>query len=946
MTLAFRRFTLLLLLLASWQNLAGYEHGDSVPADFKMPDPLTLEQSVKSLQTLEDWSVELMASEPLTMDPIFLDWGTDGRLWIVEMADYPLGMDGKNKPGGRIRYLLDTDQDGKYDQTTLFLDGLNFPTGVKVWKKGVIVIAAPEIFYAEDTDGDGKADKREVLFRGFREGNQQHRVNGLWSGLDNWLYIANGDSGGKIESVKTGETMDLGSFDLKVRPDTGELQRITGRSQFGRARDAIGNWFGCNNSRPLFQFVLDDKYLKRNPHVIYPSPVHLVPEIPHAPPVHPISKPALRYNDPHAASRITSGCGIAIHQEHAYICEPVHNLVHRQKLTQKGAAFTSVPADGENEFFASSDPWVRPASCRVGPDGAIWIADMYRYVIEHPEWIPAEWQKVLDLRAGADKGRVYRIWKNKPAPIAMGNLSGSDLVKQLKSPIPWRREMAQQLIVDSSDEKLISPLQAMAIQGDLVASSHAVGALEGLGKLDAKFLARVLSNKASPNAIRLTEPFSDKSPDILQALLDLEVFPHNVGMMLGGWTDPKVAERMSKLLLDHSEFPFIVAGLMSSLRPHLGKVVELVCKNPDDPRLDRLMPYLMSTAVGEKNHNATAALLTTNRFSAFAQFFAQIDRQRVGYDQFLETSSPKLRTLLENAEDVIGNARQLAKDGDASPEDRSSAVTLLGRRGKDRENDIKLLTSLLGPQVPPNIQVAAVRRLRGLKQEELLLKRWDTYLPDLRRSILSACLEDRDLAGKLLDSVESKKIDPVTIDPANRDRLLRYPNGAIRTRAKKVLGEAANPDRQQVVEKFASAIQLKGDSVRGKEQFTLLCSACHQADGVGRKLGADLSALSDRSPQALIIAILDPNRAVEDKFLLHEIRMKDGRVLPGMITREVGDQIEVQLLDGSIENIARNQLESLRNSGRSAMPEGLEAVLDPQKMADLISFLRAAVPSE
>src|SRR5687767_15872766 len=126
------------------------------------------------------------------MDPVNFDWGPDGKLWVVEMGDYPLGGDGKGARGGRVRYLEDADGDGKYDKSTLFLDGLAYPDGVIAWRKGVIVAAAPDIFYAEDTDGDGKADKREVLYTGFTKGNPQHLVNGFVRGLDNWLYGANG----------------------------------------------------------------------------------------------------------------------------------------------------------------------------------------------------------------------------------------------------------------------------------------------------------------------------------------------------------------------------------------------------------------------------------------------------------------------------------------------------------------------------------------------------------------------------------------------------------------------------------------------------------------------------------------------------------------------------------------------------------------------------------
>ena len=154
------------------------------------PGPISPDKALKSIHVPDSYQVQLVAAEPLVKDPVAIDWGADGKLWVAEMADYPSGINGK--PGGRVRFLEDLDNDGTYDKSTLFLDGLNFPAGIMSWKKGVLIAAAPDIIYAEDTTGDGKADKREILFTGFKQGNQQLRVNGLHWGLDNWVHGANG----------------------------------------------------------------------------------------------------------------------------------------------------------------------------------------------------------------------------------------------------------------------------------------------------------------------------------------------------------------------------------------------------------------------------------------------------------------------------------------------------------------------------------------------------------------------------------------------------------------------------------------------------------------------------------------------------------------------------------------------------------------------------------
>src|SRR3954471_2966283 len=178
--------------------------------DWEMTKPLSPEESLRAMHVRPGMRIELVAAEPLIVDPVAFDWGPDGRLWVVEMRDYPNGIawnkegDEFGKPGGRVKVLTDVDGDGRYDKASIFLDEIPFPTGVKVWRKGILVTAAPEILYAEDKDGDDKADERMVLYRGFGEGNQQHRVNGLRWGLDNWLYVGNGDSGGVIRSLTDG----------------------------------------------------------------------------------------------------------------------------------------------------------------------------------------------------------------------------------------------------------------------------------------------------------------------------------------------------------------------------------------------------------------------------------------------------------------------------------------------------------------------------------------------------------------------------------------------------------------------------------------------------------------------------------------------------------------------------------------------------------------------
>jgi putative membrane-bound dehydrogenase-like protein len=841
-----------------------YEPVNEVPGDFKMPQPLPLAESVASLKIRPGLRVELVAAEPLVMDPINIDWGADGKLWVVEMADYPLGLDGKGQPGGRVRFLEDSDGDGKYDRSTLFLDKLNFPTAVKPWRDGVLVIACPEILFAKDSDGDGKADKIEVLYRGFREGNQQHRVNGLEWGLDGWLYLANGDSGGTVESVKTGEKVELGAFDLAIHPDTGGMRLETGRTQYGRVRDDEGNWFGCSNSRPIFHFRFSDEMLRRNPHAVYPPAVADIDSGPDPRRVFPISQGGQRYNDPKAENRFTSACGLAIYRDvrlgeafrgNAFICEPVHNLVSRRKLGPDGVTFRAVRAEDEteSEFLASTDHWFRPVAAKTGSDGGLWVVDMHRYVIEHPEWIPAPWQKVLDLRAGHDRGRIYRVVSDACAKSAAAK------------PLP--------LLVEKGDSDSLSPARA-----------------------------------AFHQAQKLGDAKGDES-----------------------------GKKLAELMLNFKDDPLVSAAAISSVIPHLDIVAtELAGK----PEALPLYPNLLETAVALNRTQALATLLASG--DAVAPMLLNVlDRRNLDLEAFRQKAEKPLHAPLDRILGNIGEARSIALDPAAETTPRLTAIPLLGRLKAQRTDDLAALITLLGPGAAPELQGAAATRILELGALGSTFAGWNTLGPAVRAKLIGGSLTYRNQVGDLLAALEAGQVPKTSIDTATRERLLTYPQSKFREQAAALFGgEAANPDRTAVIAKFAPALKAKGDPAKGRAHFTALCAACHQLGGIGRNFGADLAALADKSPGALLTAILDPNSAVEDKYLLYQIDTKNGESLAGLIVAETGPAVKLLLLDGTERDLPRDQIAKQQSTGRSAMPEGLEAALDAAAMADLIAFVR------
>ncbi|HSH94127.1 MAG TPA: PVC-type heme-binding CxxCH protein, partial [Roseimicrobium sp.] len=641
--------------------------------------PLSPKDALASIHVPKGYRVELMASEPQTMDPVAIDWDVSGRMWVVEMADYPLGMDGNGKSGGRVRVLEDTDGDGRYDKSKIFAEGLNFPNGIIVWRDGVIVTAAPEIVFLRDTDGDGKMDKREVLFTGFFEGNQQLRVNGLRWGLDNWIYCANGGHHAgygdktKLVSKVNGREYDLGSHDFRFRPDTGELEVESGPTQFGRNRDDWGNWFGTQNSWPLWHYVLSERYLRRNPYIAPASPVHQV-VTPGNPKVYPASPLEKRFHSFDQSGRFTSACAGMIYQDewlfsdglrHAFTCEPFHNLAQHNILTDDGTSFGfhRDPAEEKLDFFASEDRWCRPVMTRTGPDGALWVVDMYRYMIEHPQWLPANGKDELlpHYRQGDDRGRIYRVVPVKgddkeAAKHSIPRIDKMDtaaLVAGLESSNGWLRDKIQQWIFWRQDKSVIPALETIATAGRRpTARLHALCILDGLGALKPDLVEKALSD-AHPgvriNALRLAETHSNDAVKSAALRLTADTDPKvrlQLALTLGEWDGPKAGEALGRLAVrDHAD-DYFRAAILSSAVKHEAVLVGVVVVD-GGAALDAFSEPLMAMALGMSDRASLAKLLapmvtatggayTAQQMERFQRFLDVLDRRKTSVAQLSE----------------------------------------------------------------------------------------------------------------------------------------------------------------------------------------------------------------------------------------------------------------------------------------------------------------------
>jgi putative membrane-bound dehydrogenase-like protein len=948
-------------------------------------EPLSTIEAIRSIHLPEGYRVELVAAEPQLFDPVAFDWDEAGRLWVVEMADYPLGIDGAGKAGGRIRVLQDVDGDGDYEQSTLFADNLSFPNGILTWRDGVLVTAAPEILFLRDSDGDGRADQREVLLTGFNEGNQQLRVNGLRWGLDGWVYCANGGHHAgygaqtQVRSLRSGKAMTIGSRDFRFQPETGELELESGPSQFGRNRDAWGHWFGTQNANPLWHYVISDRYLARNPHVPAPQPIrHIVG--PGSPKVFPASQLEKRYHSFEQSGRFTSACGAMIYgddwlfgvssDEHAFTCEPFHNLVQHNVLSDAGVSYVARRAAGEDrfDFFASEDRWCRPVMTRTGPDGGLWVADMYRYMIEHPDWLPKAGKDELlpHYRLGEDRGRIYRvvpIATGRRTPLRLDRLELRELVAALDSPNDWQRDKVQQMLLWKNDPAAIPLLEQLAQTGSLPQTRvQALFTLDEFGALKVPILISALAD-ASPRVRELSVLLSETRKDdkVIAAATALARDPDakvrlQLALTCGQWQSESAGRALSVIAAVDADDPLMVAAVMSSTAGHLPVFLPELLRS--DPQVQSAFrESLLRQALGSGSVDAIAIMLDdalqgsdVERSIRLSEFLLALERVGSSLDRLAaEHADLKLRSRIDAANAWIGKSVSTIHDPSTAAELRLAAATLLTRLPDYREQAVSVLAENLQPNVDADLQATVILRIAQSAADrvpDLLTEHWNGLSPALRTKALDAWMSRTNWTEDLLLRIERGDLARSSLDLSQQSRLTNHPKASIKELARRILKSENGASAQELLLRYRSALELPGDQDRGRASYLRNCANCHRRGDVGADVGPNLASVISHSPEKLLTNILDPNADIQPGYQAYSCVLTTGEVLAGLLSNETANSLTILQANGQNRTVSRNEIEELSNLGISLMPEGLQATLTPQDIADLIAFLKSPLVSE
>ena len=954
-------------------------------APFPRVPPTAADKAIQTFQLHKGLRIELVASEPMIESPVGICFDEDGRLFVVEMRDYP---DLREQALGRIKLLEDTKASGHYDRAGIFADHLPWPTSVFCYGGGIYVTASPDILWLADTRGAGKADQRKAIFTGFGITtdplNVQDLLNNLNWRLDDRIEGATSFNGGLVRRPGAADKpLDLHGRDFSFDPRTLAMAAESGGGQHGLSFDEFGRKFVCMNSKPIQTFMYDARYAARN--ALYTMPPALVDVASDGQDVYRISpeeawrvlrtklRVAGQVSGPiegggRSAGYFTGVSGITIYtgdalpaQFHgnAFIGEVANNLVHREVIVPDGVNVIAhrAPEERTTEFLASTDNWFRPVQFANGPDGALYIVDMYREVIEHPWSLPDYIRNRLDLHSGADRGRIWRIvpegFVARAAP-KLSKASTAELVALLDHPNGWHRDAAARLLYQRHDPKAAPLLRELLAHARTpIGRLRALCALEGQDAIEPAQVLAALRDEdphVRQRGVLICERWlrSDACPPELWARLremaadpDIRV-RYQLALSLGESRRADRADALAQIAARDIGDPWMQAAILSS------------SANIEAPLFAAFANHAQSSEAGQQFLAELAELIgRRGADSEVAQVAGVIQQQAKSRDQrtCLALASALRDGVIAGHSDpdagparlreVLTRARAILEDSSASEAVRAQAARLLGT--SNFEECGKLLLSLLRTDQPQDIQLAAVESLGRFVAPEVgpeLVKRFGSFSPPVRSGALAALLRRPDRALAMLHAIESGKMKASDLTTAQQAILRRSTDPAVGQLAQKLL--SARSPREPVVQKFQPALALNGNASKGHLIYQQRCAQCHRLGGEGFSVGPDLTTIRQAGKPKALVNIIDPNREVAANYLAYLLESRSGDLVVGIIAAESASSVTIRQPFGKETVVPRSEIRRLESQRISLMPEGLEEQLSDQDFADLLEFIFTA----
>ncbi|MBI3417952.1 MAG: c-type cytochrome [Verrucomicrobia bacterium] len=984
-------FVALALGIICAANAAAAPEPEVEAKDLPRLAPTEPDKALATFHLKPGFRIELAAAEPLVNSPVAMSFDENGRLYVVEMIDYS---ERRDEHLGRIRLLEDTDGDGRFDKATVFADNLPWPTAVICYGGGVFVGATPDVLFLKDTNGDSVADVREIVFTGFGQGvarlNVQQLVNSFNWGLDNRIHGANGGNGGAITSAAwpKAKPLDIRGRDFAFDPRARAIFSESGGGQYGLSFDNAGRKFVCSNSSHIRAVMAEERYLARNPFFAAPSPTIDIAVDGPAAEVFRTSPdeawrvirtkwrvtgkvPGLIEGGGRPSGYFTGATGITIYRgdlwrveflNDAFVADCGSNLIHRKKVRPDGIALKAErPADElKTEFLTSTDNWFRPVQMANGPDGALYVADMYREVIEHPWSLPESIKKHLDLNSGNDRGRIWRIVPEnfqRPKPVRLGQATTRELVATLEHATGWRRDTAARLLYERQDKTAIPALEKLLRNSKApLGRLHALHALDGLRALKewhALTAMNDLDAVVREHGVLLSEKLLPKFG--LMSLIwkkwnSLAADPvprvrYQLAFTLGEIRHAEKARLLAQIARRDGEDSWMRVAILSSVATEAGEFFENLVRDDSFASLPGKRDFLQKlvSQVGARGELDEIARVINHIPEVKSASLAFELTRSLGDSLQRKGGSLERSDSAHKLNGVFTRAASIAKDANIAEAERVPAIQLLGLGSYAGSGN--LLLALVGSDSPQVLQLAALTALAHFPDGEVageLVKRWPRLTPRVRSEALTLLVTRTERIGALLGALESGVIQPAELATTQIQFLCDHRDAALRQRATKIFGRGVASQRQSIIERFSPALQLPGNPEKGRATYLARCASCHRVGGQGFALGPDLASVKSSGREKLLLNLLDPNREVAPQYVNYVVETKTGETVLGLIGSESASSLTLRRANGEESSVLRSNVERIQSVGLSVMPEGLEVGLSAQDMADLLEFIATA----
>lgn len=1013
------------------------------------PEPMTPADSAARMRLPDGFSVSLVAGEPLIQDPSGIAFDERGRLFVCELHGYnvegELDVRELNKTGrldkqvrrlrwefmggkiareaaalqfGVVKMLSDTDGDGVMDHAEVWADDLPPCYGMVAARGGILVVCAPDIVFLADRDGDGRVDTREKLFTGFRVRTLERGINNPRWGFDHWIYVGGGGEGGTITGPRLETPVTLGTSDFRIKPDGSAIEPVTGRvGTFGLTINAVGDRFPSSGGTPaVYALPIPRRYLERNPFVPSPDMNHVASSYNNG---YRLSQPhpwrVKRRQDPEwikfygeretDSNYFSGGCSTEFYDGavfpapfhgNLFYCEPSLNIVHRSILERDGNGYraTRAPAEEKSEFLASTDQWFRPMSLRFGPDGALYIVDMYREIIEDYSAIPRFLQQQYGLDRGREHGRIWRLTHgdtDRIEPQKAGNqpwpsdMSSTQLADRIADTEAWWRLTAQRLLVERNAAETTGILRRHA-RADRSAPGGvcALYTLDGLGTLRIHDVTHALNSEffeVRIHGLRLADRWIGNT-SVLTGVLRLSNDPDSrvrlqAALSLGESQDPRADRALLDMARGHGHERWMADAILSSARHRADRLIIGLLEAPslndaersllsplaatlgglgDQPAMHRVLERiqtrdeaiqtacltgLLEGLSGGRSLPADAvegwpalARIVTSESYEVRELAARLIVKLPGADQ-----APLTALFAEAARDALNEQ--------ASIEDRRLAVRLLANAPIELVEGVA--RSLTAARQPPSLQLAALNAVGASNDPRagsVLLAGWAGYSPALRGAALRQVMAREDRFPALLQAIADRRVLPADLGELQRQQLTGHEDAAIADRARRLLpgADSRRSELDDSLNQYREALTGTVDLNRGKEVFAQVCSACHRLGEVGVDVGPSLATVNSRPDESILLDLLDPNSKVDPEYRTYLITTVDGESFAGIMTEDSPTSVTLREAQDRTHTILRRNIESLQATELSLMPGNLADLIRPEDMRHLLGYMRSSAP--